>query len=76
MSKMMHILGHEAVLVITVASIAGTNVGVIEKVPDLVIRLESRELSLQSVLNALALIVPRLNLSRSGEGQLHEALQL
>jgi hypothetical protein len=72
----MDILRHETVLVVTIAGITASNIGVSEKMPDLVKRFKLRKLLLQRRLNRITLRIPLLDFGRRSERQTHEALQL
>ena len=75
-SKALNILGHEAVLTVSVANVARANVGIGEEMPDLVLCWERGEVVLQSVLNWSTLRIPLLDIGRRNERQRHESLQL
>jgi hypothetical protein len=75
-AKVMDILRHETVLVVTIAGITASNIGVSEKMPDLVKRFKLRKLLLQRRLNRITLRIPLLDFGRRSERQTHEALQL
>jgi len=73
---MLDILGHETVLSVTIAGVTASNIGISEKVPDLVKRLELWELHLQNLLNRITILIPSFDLCGRSERQRHESLQL
>ena len=60
-TKPLDIFGHKPVLAVAVATLGGTNISVVEEVPDLVLRLEAWKPLLQSLLNRATLLIPTLN---------------